>query len=179
VLIHRHYERRRLDVAVRPEIVIPALSRRQRVFVPVREVTRDVVNAIRFGRTMADEVVAVHVTDDPERAAELRERFERQLPDVPFVVVESPYRTLVGPLVRWLELEAADAGDDLVVVLLPEVVATHWWERWLHNDNARRIRQELLGRPGILIAQVPFGRPVGRADAGRPGDGEGSPAFSA
>ncbi len=158
LFIHGQYERRRLEVRVRPEVIIPPPTRHQRVIVPVPEVTRDVIQAIRFGRTMSEDVTAVHVTDDLERGEELRERFNRQLPGIPLVIVESPYRKLVRPLVRYLEFTARQSKDDLIVVILPEYVARHRWERLLFNENARRIRDELLGHKNILVAQVPFRR---------------------
>ncbi len=158
LFIHRQYERRRLEVRVRPEAIIPPPSRHQRVIVPVPEVTRDVIQAIRFGRTMSDDVTAVHVTDDLERGEALRERFNRQVPGVPLVIVESPYRKLVRPFVRYLEFSARQNRDDLLVVILPEYIARHRWERLLFNENGRRIRDELLGHPNILVAQVPFRR---------------------
>ncbi|MFI5200303.1 MAG: amino acid permease, partial [Candidatus Limnocylindrales bacterium] len=158
LFIHSQYERRRLETRVRPEAIIPPPSRHQRVIVPVPDVTRDVVQAIRFGRTMSEDVTAVHVTDDLERGEELRERFNRQLPGVPLVIVESPYRKLVRPFVRYREFSARQNRDDLIVVILPEYVARHRWERILFNENARRIRDELLGHPNILVAQVPFRR---------------------
>jgi hypothetical protein len=130
------------------------------VIVPAADVTRDVVQAIRFGRTMSDDVTAVHVTDDLEAGDRIRARFERQLPGVPLVVVESPYRSLVLPLVRFLEETAGDSGDDVIVVLLPEYVPRHWWERFLYNENGQRIQHALLGRSNILVAEVPFRREV-------------------
>jgi amino acid transporter len=158
VFIHRQYERRRVEVHVRPEVVIGPPRQRQHVIIPMPEVTRDVVQAVKFGRTMSDDVAAVHVTDDLDGAEELRERFERQLPGIPLVIVESPYRELVRPLIRYLEYAADRAEGDIVVVLLPEYVARHWWERYLFNQNARRIRDALLGRPNILIANIPYRR---------------------
>jgi hypothetical protein len=80
------------------------------------------------------------------------------LPGIPLVIVESPYRKLVRPFVRYLEYSARQNRDDLIVVILPEYVARHRWGRLLFNENARRIRDELLGHPNILIAQVPFRR---------------------
>jgi hypothetical protein len=109
---------------------------------------------------MSDDVSAVHVTDDVEAGAALRDRFHDQLPGVPFVIVESPYRQLVRPFVRYLEEAAGRAADDVLIVVLPEYVARHWWERFLYNENARRIQAALLGRPNILVAQVPYRRDV-------------------
>ena len=160
LFIGRQYDRRRVETEVRPEAIIGPPRRNQRVFVPASDVTRDVVTAIRFGRTMARDVTAVHVTDDADGATEIRERFARQLPGVPFVIVESPYRSLVRPLIRYLEDVASRATDDVLVVLLPEYVPRHWWERFLYNENGRRIRAALLGRPNILVAEVPFRREV-------------------
>jgi amino acid transporter len=158
VFVHRQYERRRIEAHVRPEVVIGPPRKRQHLIVPVAEVTRDVVQAVRFAWTMSDHVTAVHVTDDLERGDEIRQRFLRQLPGTQFVIVESPYRQLVQPLIRYLEHIAARSDDDIVVVLLPEYVSRHWWERFLYNENARRIRDALLGRSNILVADVPFRR---------------------
>jgi amino acid transporter len=158
--IHRLYAQRRTEAEVAPSAIIGPPRRHQRVVVPVPEITRDVVQALKFARTMSDDVSAVHVTDDVDAGAGLRRRFERQLPGVRFVIVESPYRQLVRPFVRYLEDAATRAGDDLIVVLLPEYVARHWWERVLYNENARRIRAALLGRPNVLVAEVPYRRDV-------------------
>ena len=160
LFIGRQYRRRRLETEVRRESVIGPPRRHQRVIVPAADVTRDVVQAIRFGRTMSDDVTAVHVTDDLETGEQIRARFERQLPGVPLVIVESPYRSLVPPLVRFLEAAAEGSGDDVVVVLLPEYVSRHWWERFLYNENGRRIERALLGRSNVLVAEVPFRRDV-------------------
>jgi amino acid transporter len=158
VFVHRQYERRRIEIHVRPEAIIGPPRKRQRVIIPVPEVTRDVVQAIKFARTMSSDVTAVHVSDDLERAEELRERFQRQVPGIHFVIVESPYRQLVQPLIRFLEYTAERSEGDIVIVLLPEHVPRHWWERFLFNENARRIRDALLGRSNILVANVPFRR---------------------
>jgi len=158
LFIHRQYERRRLEVHVRPEAIIGSTLRRQHVIIPVPEVTRDVVQAVKFGRSMSHDVTVVHVTDDVDRGEEIRSRFERQVPGVPFVIVESPYRQLVRPLIRYLEFTAGRIADDILVVLLPEYVPRHWWEKYLYNENARRIREALLGRRNILIADVPYRR---------------------
>ena len=108
---------------------------------------------------MAERVTAVHTTDDVEAGEALRDRFARQLPGVEFVIVESPYRQLVRPLVRYFEQVAQRDGEDVVIVLLPEYVPRHWWERFLYNENGHRIRAELLGRRDILVAEVPYRRP--------------------
>jgi len=158
LLIGRQYRRRRIENEVREETVIGPPRRHQRVMVPAADVTRDVVQAIRFARTMSDDVTAIHVTDDLEAGERIRTRFERQLPGVPLVIVESPFRSLVQPLVRFLEDAAQEHPDEVVVVLLPEYVPHHWWERFLYNENGQRIERGLLGHANILVAEVPYRR---------------------
>ena len=111
---------------------------------PIPGLNRAVVQAINVGRSISDDVRAVYITDDPEEAAELRADFERQVPGVPLVVVESPYRTLVGPLLAYLDvLDAAwppDKPSPITFVVIPEYVARSWWERILYNQSAKRLR---------------------------------------
>jgi hypothetical protein len=105
---------------------------------------------------------AVFVTTDLEVAERLRERWERQLPGVPLVVVESPYRALVGPVVTYLDvLERAwppDKEAPTTIVVLPEYVARHWWDRLLYNQAAKRLKRSLVGREHTVIADVPYRR---------------------
>lgn len=158
LLVRREYASSEADLHVRPEAIIDRPHRRQRVVVPLQDMRRDAIQAIKFGLTMSDEVIAVHVTDDLESAERVRERFERQVPGVQLVIVESPYRELVQPLIRYLEVTAARDASTVTIVLLPERIVGHWWERVLYNQNAHRIRDALTGHPGILVADVPFRR---------------------
>ena len=94
---------------------------------PVPGITRAVVQAVNVGRSIAPDVRAVLISDEPEEAAKMRERWERQIPDVPLVIVESPYRALVGPMLAYLDVldqtwpEEKDAPITFVVI--PEYVA--------------------------------------------------------
>ncbi|HEY3334494.1 MAG TPA: APC family permease [Candidatus Limnocylindrales bacterium] len=159
LLIRRAYASAELELFVRADVAIDAPHRRQRVIVPMPDMRRDAIQAIKFGLTMSDDVVAVHVTDDLEGAERLRERFRRQVHGVDLLVLESPYRELVQPLVRYLDMLAARDPEVVTIVLVPERIVGHWWERILYNQNAHRIRDALAGRPGILVADVPFRRP--------------------
>ena len=158
MVIERQYARRRLATDVRADLVVGPPRRAQRVIVPVHDVSREVVQALTFGRTMSSDVTAVHITDDLAAGERLRVRFNRQVPGVPLVLVESPYRSLVRPMVRYLEDLGRRHPDEMVVVLLPEYVARHWWEPFLFNENGRRIRDALLGSRNVLVAEVPYRR---------------------
>jgi amino acid transporter len=156
LLVRREYARGTSELAVAQDLVWGPPVHRRRVVIPVSDVQWDVIQAIRFARSMTDDITAVHVTDDVAAGERLRARFERQLPGLGFVIVESPYRNLVDPLIRYLEVTAERQAGSVTVVLLPERMTRHWWERILFNQNAHRLRQALAGRPDILVADVPF-----------------------
>jgi hypothetical protein len=84
---------------------------------------------------------------------------------VPLVIVESPYRALVGPVVTYLEvLDRAwppDKEAPITIVVLPEYVAKHWWDRVLYNQSAKRLKAALVGREHTVIADVPYRRSGG------------------
>ena len=102
------------------------------------------------------------MTDDLEEADALRERWERQLPDVPLVIVESPFRAVISPVVAYLDiLDQAwppDKEAPVTIVVLPEYIAKHWWDRVLYNQTAKRLKAALVGREHTVIADVPYRR---------------------
>ena len=160
--IHRQYEAQELELLVREEGVLPGPHREQRVIVPVNGINRAVVQAVNFGRSVARDVRAVYVTDDLDAADALRARWERQLPDVPLVIVESPYRAVISPVVAYLDiLDQAwppDKEAPITIVVLPEYVARHWWDRLLYNQTAKALKAALVGREHTVIADVPYRR---------------------
>src|SRR3954468_6008762 len=131
LFIHRQYQASAAHLAVREDVVIPPPRREERVIVPVPGINRAVVQAVNVGRSIAPDVRAVLISDEPEEASKMRERWERQLPDVPLVIVESPYRALVGPLLAYLDVldKTWPAGKDwpATFVVIPEYVARSWW----------------------------------------------------
>ena len=92
----------------------------------------------------------------------IRERWVRQVPGVPLVIVESPYRAVIFPVLAYLDvLDQAwppDKPAPITIVVLPEYVARHWWERVLYNQTSKRLKQAILGREHTVIADVPYRR---------------------
>jgi amino acid transporter len=162
LFIHRHYAASATKLAVRDDQVFPPPRREERVVVPVAGINRAVVQAINVARSIAPDIRSVLVTDDPREAARVRERWERQFPDVPIVLVESPYRALVGPLLAYLDvLDQAwppDKDAPITFVVIPEYVARSWWERILYNQSANRVRRALIGRRHTVVVDVPYRR---------------------
>jgi amino acid transporter len=162
LFISRQYARSKAELRVRPDVIVPPPVREERAVVPIPGLDRATVQAINVARSVADDVRAVFISDDPDDATRLRKDFERQVPGVPLVVVESPYRALAGPLLAYLDvLDMAwppGKPEPITFVVIPEYVARSWWERLLYNQSAKRLRSMLLGRPHTVIVNVPYRR---------------------
>ncbi|MHB8958219.1 MAG: APC family permease [Candidatus Limnocylindrales bacterium] len=162
LFIQRQYKASARQLAISPDFVLKPAMRDERAIVPVPGLTRAVVRAVNVARSIADDVLAVYISDDPDDARRMRERWERQLPGVQLVIVESPYRALAGPLMAYLDvLELAwppGKPQPITFVVIPEYVARHWWERILYNQSARRLRALLVGRPHTVVVDVPYRR---------------------
>jgi amino acid transporter len=133
------------EVAVDPIVIVP-LARLDK---PARQ-------AIAFANSISKHATAVHVTNDPADAAEMRERWPAWAGSTELVVVESPYRALIGPLLRYMDALQAQDPDRPIVVVLTEIVPRHWWENLLHNQTSLRLKLRLFGRKNTIVADVPF-----------------------
>ncbi len=162
LFINRQYAASNTHLAIEPDYVVPAPNRQERAIVPVPSLNRAAVRAINVARSITDDVSAVFISEDPDQSADMRTRWDRQVPGVPLVIVESPYRALAGPLMAYLDvLDRAwppDKPEPITFVVIPEYVARHWWERILYNQSAQRLRSVLLGRPHTVVVDVPYRR---------------------
>jgi hypothetical protein len=162
LFVRRQYDAQERELHVRDELVLEGPQREQRVVVPVNGLNRAVIQAVNFGRTLSGDIRAVFVTEDPAEGERLRDRWDRQVPGVPLVIVESPYRAVISPVVAYLDvLDQAwppDKPAPITIVVLPEYVARHWWERLLYNQTARRLKAALIGRDHTVVADVPYRR---------------------
>jgi amino acid transporter len=162
LFINRQYRASSKELAVRPDAVIRGPHREERVVVPVPGINRAVVQAVNVGLSIDPNIQAVLISDDPDEAVAIRKRWDKQLPDVPLVIVESPYRALVAPLLSYLDVLdrawPADKDAPITFVVIPEYVARSWWERILYNQSAKRLRAALLGRPHTVVVNVPYRR---------------------
>ena len=162
LFINRQYAASTTHLAIKPDYIVPTPNRQERAIVPVPSLNRAAVRALNVARSITDDVSAVFISEDPEQSADMRTRWDRQVPGVPLVIVESPYRALAGPLMAYLDvLDRAwppDKPEPITFVVIPEYVARHWWERILYNQSAQRLRSVLLGRPHTVVVDVPYRR---------------------
>jgi amino acid transporter len=155
--IHVHYVRlagaRRAETPLLPEEVVI------RAVVPIADVGTPARQALAFARAVARDdahVVAVHVTDDVANAEQLRRQWEEWEPGVQLVLIESPFRSLNGPLLAYLDAVKEQNPHDTLTVILPEYVPSSWWEHLLHNQTALRLKAALMFHPGVVVANVPY-----------------------
>jgi amino acid transporter len=152
--INGHYARAAGELAAQTPLDSDEIE--HTVIVPVAAVNRVARQTLAYARSISPNVTAVHITDDEAEIDHMRESWEGLATDVPLVIIESPYRNLVGPLLSYLDEIDRQRPDDTLTVVLPEFIARHWWEQPLHNQTALRIKAALLFRPGTVVTSVPY-----------------------
>jgi hypothetical protein len=156
--IHAHYSQADDELAAETPIDPEEIT--HQVIVPIASLNQVALQTLAYARSIArghDDVVnAVHVTDDPDAAETLRLQWEEWQCPVQLTIVESPYRSLVGPLLAYIDAMHAQHPGKVLTVILPEMVPAHWWEQVLHNQTALRLKAALLFRPGVVVADVPY-----------------------
>jgi amino acid transporter len=152
---HRHYFYVRTQLSLVQ--IEPDRPIRHTAIVPISAVNRATVYALRYAKSIAHEVEAVHVALDPNRVEQIRGQWKIWGGGVPLRVLESPYRSIIQPLVDHIDdLMHGKRRNEMVTVVLPEFVTAHWWEGLFHNQSAFLIKGALLFRPGVVVTSVPF-----------------------
>jgi len=156
IVMHRHYDE------VARELSLEGLDEPPRfqhtVLVLIGDVHRGVVRAVQYARTLAPTatVRAVYVETDPARTARLEEKWGKWGLGVPLVVLTSPYRSLLRPLLDYLDQIQSRGDEQMVTIVLPEFLPRHWWQHVLHNQTALLVKGALLFRKNTVVADVPY-----------------------
>jgi amino acid transporter len=169
MFIRHQYASSTRQLELTPGAAVPQPHRHNRVVIPISGVNRAVIQALNVARSITTDIRAVYVSDDPKKSDDIRERWAQTVPDVPLVVVESPYRALIAPVVAYLDVLdrtwPSEREEPITFVLIPEYVARSWWERLLYNQAAKQLRATLLGRAHTVVINVPYRRDEARAAA--------------
>jgi amino acid transporter len=145
--VNRHYREvgRELTLKGLPPSLKPMPE--PRVVLPVSGVHRGVIEALRYARSISDHVTAVYVETQPNGADRVRKDWDAWGQGVPLVVVPSPYRSIIGPFLDFLEETDREHNDGtLATVIMPEFVPAKWWQNLLHNQTAWLLRLALTFR---------------------------------
>ncbi|TWD18007.1 amino acid/polyamine/organocation transporter (APC superfamily) [Streptomyces sp. T12] len=156
--IRRHYDRVAEEIAA-PETPGEDTARPSRVHsvVLISKVHRPTLRALAYAKLLrSDTLEALSVNVDAEETRALREEWERRGIDVPLKVLDSPYREVTRPVIEYVKSLRAQSPRDVVSVIIPEYVVGHWYEHFLHNQSALRLKGRLLFTPGVMVTSVPY-----------------------
>jgi hypothetical protein len=154
--IHYHYRDVARSLSLEKFGAPPHITR-HRVIVPIAGVHRGSLAALRYARALSDDITAVHVSIDPVEAKRVQQKWETWGDGVRLVILESPYRLMIEPLLEYIETITADLQtNETVTIVVPQFVPRHRQYEPLHTHTADLLRSVLLRQPGIVITDVPY-----------------------
>lgn len=129
---------------------------RHTVLVLVGDLHKGVVQALQYARTLSPDAKAVFVETDPERTRKLEEKWGKWGCGLPLVVLTSPYRSLLGPFLEYLDHLQGHGENHFVTIVIPEFIPVKWWQHLMHNQTALLIKGALLFRKNVVVTDVPY-----------------------
>ncbi len=156
--VHRHYERLRAQLRIAPGYVPEVDRRTHTVVVLIDRLHRGNVKALQYANAISKDVRAVRIELSPD--AELKQVVLREWEDwgqgIPLVIIDSPYRSLVGPVVEYVQQVIAENANGVVTVVVPQFVVSSWWQRLLHANTAVLLKLALGGLRGVVVTNVRY-----------------------
>ena len=152
--IHRHYETFTREIAFKGQA--PLLFLHHTVVVPVGAITKASAGALVYATAISEDVRAAYIEVDPAVTARFCDQWADWDIGVELEVLPSPYRSVLRPLVDYVNNLLNEGQTDLITVVVPEVVPHRWWEHLLHNKTALYIRTAFLFRPNVVVTSVPY-----------------------
>jgi hypothetical protein len=160
--IHEHYREIRPQLSMKGYTPSPKITTKPRVVMPVSGVHRGTMRALEFARSITDDITALYIEIDLTQTERFKQDWAEWCGDVPLEVVDSPYRSILIPLLAFLDHtdRVHDDGQHAILVM-PEFIPGSWWQHFLHNQTAWMIRIALLyqrrrHRRERVIIEVPF-----------------------
>jgi len=154
--VHRHYRAIAAQLSLE-DFGPPPRVDRHRVILPISGVHRGVVAGLRYARALSEDVTAVYVSTDPADAEAVQRKWGLWGAGVRLVVLSSPYRLLVEPIVAYIkDVAASRQPNEVITVVVPQFVPRRTWHNLLHAQTAIMLRLALLFERGIVITNVPY-----------------------
>ncbi len=153
VIVHRHYDEVARQLSLEGFEPPPPIT--NTVLVLVGDIHRGVVKAIQYAQSLSPNAKAVFVETDPERTRRLEEKWGKWGMGAPLIVLTSPYRSLLGPLLEYIDNLQKDENH-VVTIVLPEFIPAKWWQLGLHNQTALLIKGAMLFRKNVIVTDVPY-----------------------
>ncbi|MFQ5521192.1 MAG: APC family permease [Candidatus Methylomirabilia bacterium] len=153
-MIHSHYRRVAAQLSLEGYGGSPPI--RHTVLVLVGDLHKGVVQALEYAKTLSPDAKAVYVELDSEKTYKLEEKWGKWGAGVPLVVLTSPYRSLLGPFLDYLNHIQGQGQNHVVTIVLPEFLPARWWQHLLHNQTALLVKGALLFRKNVVVTDVPY-----------------------
>lgn len=154
--VHEHYK----DLARRLSLdgfKSPAPIKHQKVVMPISGVHRGTLNALRYAQSLSKDVTVLHVAVDAEAGERVLLKWQKWAPGVNLVILGSPYRLLLEPILRYVKNAAEHRkANEIITVVVPEFLPRVWWHSWLHTRAAQLLRMKLLFTNGVVVVEVPY-----------------------
>ena len=128
-----------------------------RVIVPIGDVHRAVLAALHYAQSLSDDVTAVYVETDPTRTSRILQKWQSWGKGISLEVLSSPYRSIIRPLVQYVDqISDPTRHDEVVTIVLPQFITARPWQQLLHNQTALLIQMAFLFRREVIVVNVPF-----------------------
>ncbi len=155
LFVHRHYTQVAQQLRIVPN-QLPPKTIEQIVLVPIDDVNYASLRAIAFARTIARNAVVLHVSTNHLHTEKVRQKIATYASDLKFVVIDSPFRAFVRPLLAYVDALHSQSPTTFVTIVLPEFLPAHWWERFLHNQTAVNLQRAFEQHPNVAVVLVPY-----------------------
>jgi amino acid transporter len=152
--INRHYREVAKQLSLEGFGGPPPL--RHTVLVLVGDLHKGVVQALQYAKTLSPDAKAVFVETDPLLTRKLEEKWGKWGCGLPLVVLDSPYRSLLGPFLDYLDHMQRQGDNHVVTIVIPEFIPARWWQHLMHNQTALLIKGSLLFRKNVIVTDVPY-----------------------
>jgi hypothetical protein len=155
--IRRHYTGVATRLSLEKYGEPPPYNMRHRVIVPISSVHQGTLAALRYARMLSEDITAVHISLEPEDTEKVRQRWDKWGRGTRLVIVDSPYRLFLEPLLSYLEeILASRQPNETITIVVPHFVPSKKVQNFLHMQTAEMLRRELLSTPGVVITEVPI-----------------------
>jgi amino acid transporter len=154
--IHHHYKNLAKHLSLENYGGLHRMGR-HRVILLVASVHRGTLSALRYAQSLSDDVTAVHVSLDANEAGKLQQKWERWGNAVRLVILDSPYRLLVEPVLEYVDnIDAQRLPNEMITIVVPQFIPRRAWTNFLHMRTADTLRKALSARKDIVIVEVPY-----------------------
>lgn len=152
--IRKHYDYLARELSVGQQDTVRPVRTIGLLLVP--RLHRGILKAIAYARATSQDVRAIHVTLDPNNVSQIKDDWNRFGSDIPLVILDSPYRSLVEPLIEYIDQAVAEEPDLVVTVIVPQAVPKFWWQGLLHNNAAVYLKLALASRRNVVVTNVRY-----------------------